>query len=203
MRGCTDCPLPMLSLTQRCSSASGLSTPVSRQTYGAPRVHADLRAGGEKHGRKRIARLMRNAGLVGACHRRGGPTTTRRDSEVRPAPDLVDRNFTASKPNQLWIADITLPADCGGVPVSGCRAGCLEPQGRRLVDGEPSASRAGAGRAGDGVGQRRPHNVIHHSDQGSQPGFNQSLQRSCGSTAGARQTPRQVSSSQGFCETWC
>ncbi len=114
MRGCTDCPLPMLSLTQRCSSASGLSTPVSRQTYGAPRVHADLRAGGEKHGRKRIARLMRNAGLVGACHRRGGPSTTRRDSEVRPAPDLVDRNFTASKPNQLWIADITcLPTAAG------------------------------------------------------------------------------------------
>ena len=50
----------------------------SRQTYGAPRVHADLRAGGEKHGRKRIARLMRDAGLVGACHRQGGPTTTRR-----------------------------------------------------------------------------------------------------------------------------
>ena len=51
----------------------------SRQTYGAPRVHADLRAGGEKHGRKRIARLVRDAGLVGACHRQGGPTTTRRD----------------------------------------------------------------------------------------------------------------------------
>ncbi len=60
----------------------------SRQTYGAPRVHADLRAQGERHGRKRIARLMRDAGLVGACHRRGGPTTTQRDKEVRPAPNL-------------------------------------------------------------------------------------------------------------------
>ena len=73
----------------------------SRQTYGAPRVHADLRAQGERHGRKRIARLMRDAGLVGACHRHGGPTTTRRDKEARPAPDLVDRHFTASGPNQL------------------------------------------------------------------------------------------------------
>jgi len=86
----------------------------SRQTYGAPRVHADLRAQGERHGRKRIARLMRDAGLVGACHRRGGPTTTRRDKEARPAPDLVDRNFTASRPNQLWIADITyIPTAAG------------------------------------------------------------------------------------------
>ena len=79
----------------------------SRQTYGAPRVHAELRAGGEKHGRKRIARLMRAAGLVGACHRHGGPVTTRRDKESRPAPDLVDRNFIADGPNQLWVADIT------------------------------------------------------------------------------------------------
>ena len=86
----------------------------SRQTYGAPRVHADLRAGGERHGRKRIARLMRDAGLVGACHRQGGPTMTRRDKETRPAPDLVARHFTASGPNQLWIADITyLPTATG------------------------------------------------------------------------------------------
>ena len=51
----------------------------SRGTYGAPRVHAELREAGERHSRKRIARLMREAGLVGACHRRGGPVTTRRD----------------------------------------------------------------------------------------------------------------------------
>ena len=79
----------------------------SRQTYGAPRVHADLQGHGERHGRKRIARLMRQAGLVGASHRHGGPTTTRRDKDARPAPGLVDRNFTASGPNQLWVADIT------------------------------------------------------------------------------------------------
>src|SRR3982751_6106515 len=65
----------------------------SRESYGAP-VHAQLRAGGERHGRKRIARLMRDAGLVGASRRRRGPITTRRDKDARPAPDLVDRNFT-------------------------------------------------------------------------------------------------------------
>jgi len=71
----------------------------SRQTYGAPRVHAELRNHGRAHGRKRIARLMRGAGRVGASHRHSGPTTTRRDKDARPAPDLVDRNFTATAPN--------------------------------------------------------------------------------------------------------
>ena len=86
----------------------------SRQTYGAPRVHADLRQRGERHGRKRIVRLMRDAGLVGASHRRGGPVTTRRDTDARPAPDLVDRNFTASGPDQLWVADITYVSTATG-----------------------------------------------------------------------------------------
>ena len=79
----------------------------SRGAYGAPRVHAELREAGERHGRKRVARLMREAGLAGARHRRGGPKTTRRDREARPAPDLVERDFTAAGPNQLWVADIT------------------------------------------------------------------------------------------------
>jgi len=78
----------------------------SRESYGAPRVHAELRAGGEKHGRKRIARLMRAAGLIGASRRRATIVTTRRDKEARPAPDLVDRDFTAFRPNQLWVADL-------------------------------------------------------------------------------------------------
>src|SRR5258705_13508156 len=50
---------------------------------------------------------MREAGLVGASHRHGGPTTTRRNKDDRPAPDLVDRDFNAAGPNQLWGADIT------------------------------------------------------------------------------------------------
>jgi putative transposase len=68
----------------------------SRQTYGAPRIHADLHGHGERHSRKRIARLMREAGLVGASHRHGGPATTRRNKDDRPAPDLVDRDFNAA-----------------------------------------------------------------------------------------------------------
>ncbi len=79
----------------------------SYETYGAPRVQADLRMRGERHFRKRIARSMREAGLVGACHRRGGPVTTRPNREARPAPDLVDRVFSTEASNRLWVADIT------------------------------------------------------------------------------------------------
>ena len=50
---------------------------------------------------------MRDAGLVGASHRRGGPVTTRRDREARPAPDLVERNCAAAAANRLWVADLT------------------------------------------------------------------------------------------------
>ncbi len=69
-----------------------------RAIYGVPRVHAELWAGGRRHGRKRIARQIREAGLVGVSRRRGGAQTTRRDREARPAPDLVDPNFSANGP---------------------------------------------------------------------------------------------------------
>ena len=78
----------------------------SRGTYGAPRIHAELRYEGVCCSRKRVARLLRLAGLQG-CHRRKGPRTTRRNPEMAPAPDLVKRDFAASAPDQLWVADIT------------------------------------------------------------------------------------------------
>jgi putative transposase len=140
----------------------------SRRTYGAPRVHAELRAGGERHGRKRIARLMHSAGLIGASHRRGGPVTTHRDGSSRPAPDLVDRNFTASGPNQLWVADITfIPTAAGFLYL----AVVLDVWSRKVV-GWATASHLRTelvlGALDMAVGQRRPRDVIHHSDQGSQ-----------------------------------
>jgi hypothetical protein len=72
----------------------------SRETYGAPRVHAELAAQGTLVGRKRVARLMQAAGLAGVS-RRPFVTTTRRDPRARPAPDLVRRAFTADGPNRL------------------------------------------------------------------------------------------------------
>lgn len=140
----------------------------SHETYGAPRVHADLREQGEHHSRKRIARLMREAGLVGASHRRGGPVTTRRDQEARPAPDLVDRNFVAEAPSRLWVADITYVPTASGFLYL---AVVLDAFSRRIV-GWAMANHLRAELVLDAlevaVTQRKPRDVIHHSDQGSQ-----------------------------------
>ena len=78
----------------------------SRGTYGVPRIHADLAADGVSVGRKRVARVMRAAGIAGVSRRRG-PRTTRRAVRARPAPDRVERRFEADEPNRLWVADIT------------------------------------------------------------------------------------------------
>ena len=77
----------------------------SRCTYGAPRVHAELRNRGKRVGRKRVARLMRKAGLVGRCPRRFRRTTIPDPSTQ--VQDLVQRQFRPSEPNQLWVSDIT------------------------------------------------------------------------------------------------
>src|SRR5262249_29183437 len=76
----------------------------SRGTYGAPRIHGQLERRGIHVGCKRVARLMREHRLVGAHSRtkwrRGRP-------DIAPAPDLLNRDFTASGPNERWVADIT------------------------------------------------------------------------------------------------
>ncbi len=78
----------------------------SRQTYGSPRVHAALRQSGVRCGRKRVARLMRQASLQG-CRARRRIRTTRSDPGHVPAPNLVERRFAVAHPNQLWVGDIT------------------------------------------------------------------------------------------------
>jgi putative transposase len=79
----------------------------SRGTYGSPRVHAELRQEHGVHcGRKRVARLMRRAGLHGVCRRRTVPTT-QRDARAQPSEDRVHRQFTAQEPDRLWVAEIT------------------------------------------------------------------------------------------------
>ena len=140
----------------------------SRETYGAPRMHAALRDGGERHSRKRVERLMREAGLAGASHRRGGPKTTRRDQEARPAPDLVDRDFTASGPNRLWVSDITfIPSATGFLYL----AVVLDAWSRKVVGWSMAnhlRTELVLAALEMALGQRRPKDVIHHSDQGSQ-----------------------------------
>lgn len=116
----------------------------SRGTYGAPRLHAELRAEGIRVGCKRLARLMRTAGLEGVSRpKRAG--TTRRDREARPAPDLVEREFAVPGPDELWMADITYVPTGGGVLVPLGGPGRLEPPGGGLGHGDPSPDGARPG----------------------------------------------------------
>ena len=79
----------------------------SRRSYGSPRVHAELRLGRDlRCGRKRVERLMRQAGIAG-IHRRRSRGCTRRDAAAQAADDLVNRCFDPNQPNRLWMMDVT------------------------------------------------------------------------------------------------
>jgi putative transposase len=139
----------------------------SRGTYGAPRVHAELAASGRRVGCKRVARLMRAADLRGVSRRRSF-TTTVRDERARPAPDLVNREFHAERPNQLWVADITyIPTWSGFLFL----AVVLDVWSRRIVGWSMAThlrTELVLGALDMALEQRRPKDVIHHSDQGTQ-----------------------------------
>jgi putative transposase len=141
----------------------------SRGTYGAPRIHAELRLDhGVQVGRKRVARLMRSAGLVG-CHRRRGRGLTRRDPQAAPAPDLVERAFAADRPDRLWTADITyVPTGTGWLYL----AVVLDVFSRRVV-GWAMADHLRTELVLDALdmaiwNRRPPPGLVHHSDQGCQ-----------------------------------
>ena len=139
----------------------------SQGTYGVPRMHAELAARGTCVGRKRVARLMRRRRLRGVTRRKGTFTTVR-DREARPAPDLVLRNFAAVGPNRLWLADITyIPTWAGFLYL----AVVLDAWSRRVVGWAMAThlrSELVLEAFNMAVAQRRPTNVIHHSDQGCQ-----------------------------------
>lgn len=139
----------------------------SRGTYGAPRVQAELAAESQTVSRKRVARLMQGAGLAGVSRRRQFTTTTR-DRQGRQAPDLVDRDFAVSRRDQLWVADITyIPTWAGFLYL----AVVLDAWSRRVV-GWAMATHLRTELVLDALNmalwQRRPREVIHHSDQGTQ-----------------------------------
>ena len=140
----------------------------SRGTYGAPRIHAELQAQGVRCGRKRVARLMREANLMGAQRRRYRGTT-RQDRQAVPAPDLVQRDFTASAPNQLWVADITYVATGEGWLYL---ATVLDAWSRRIVGwamGDTLRTELVVDALNMAVWNRRPAvGVVHHSDRGAQ-----------------------------------
>lgn len=136
-------------------------------TYGAPRIHAELAAQAVRVGRKRVARLMRSTGLAGIS-RRKRPKTTLRAREASPAPDLVQRQFTAETPDRLWVADITYVRTRAGFLYL---AVVLDVFSRRVVGWamEPHLRTELVLHALNmALSLRHPRNVIHHSDQGAQ-----------------------------------
>jgi len=139
---------------------------VSRGTYGAPRVHAELAAEGILASPNRVARVMRDADIVGISRRKFVVTTVRDGG--RQAPDLVDRTFTADAPNALWVADITyIPTWMGFLYL----AVVLDVFSRRIVGWSMSTTlhvTVVLDALSMALTMRRPRGVIHHSDQGSQ-----------------------------------
>lgn len=172
-------------------------------TYGAPRIWVDLREAGEHVGQKRVARLMRKAGIVGV-HRRRGVHTTRRGAAEVAADDLVKRDFIATAPNELWVADITyVPTWAGFLYLSVV----LDAYSRRIVGWAMAThlrTELMLNALNMALEQRRPTSVIHHSDHGSQRRFNWLLQQ-CPSDliVTARSMLRQASSSRGSSAVWC
>jgi len=140
----------------------------SRQTYGSPRVHAELVADGTACGRKRVARLMRAAGIVG-CHRRRHVVTTVREPSAPPAPDRIERRFVAEAPNTRWTADITYVPTWSGFLYL---AVVLDVFSRRIVGwamADHLRTEIVLSALEMALWNRRPDpGVIHHSDHGCQ-----------------------------------
>ena len=140
----------------------------SQGTYGWPRIHAELRHRGVRASRKRVARLMRRAGLSGMVCRRKGRTTIRVPG-VATAPDLVRRDFAPTAPNRLWVADLTEIATWEGKLYLAVVVDCYS---RRCV-GWAMAEHMRAELVVEAlemaIWQRRPDaGLVHHSDRGGQ-----------------------------------
>lgn len=140
----------------------------NRQTYGSPRVHAAVRQQGVRCSRKRVARLMRQAGLVG-CRLRRRTRTTQAEPTHQPAPNLVARQFMVDALDRLWVGDITyVPTWEGWLYLAVLVDACS----RRVV-GWAMAEHLGGELTRDALAmalaRRRPTaDLVHHSDRGSQ-----------------------------------
>lgn len=162
--------------TRRAESDAALTAAIrvvharSRGTYGSPRVHAALAAEGSPVGRKRVARLMRTAGLVGVHRRRRtAPVPRPAHRAATTAPDLVHRDFAAPGPDRLWVADITdIPTGEGPLHL----AAIVDVWNRRVV-GWSMAEHLRASLVLDAleaalVARDPAPGLVHHSDRGTQ-----------------------------------
>lgn len=140
----------------------------SRETYGSPRIHAELRFQGVRVSNKRVERLMREARISGLRRVKRGKTTVKIPG-IRTAPDLVARDFVADQPNKLWVADITYMSTWEGWLYL---AAVLDVYSRRIV-GFSIDNHMRSDLVVDALNmaleRRQPQpGLIHHSDHGSQ-----------------------------------
>jgi putative transposase len=142
----------------------------SRTTYGAPRLHADLAAIGQRVGRKRVARLLRLAGLRGIARRRGVPRTTIADPTAAVAANVLMRQFIAAAPDRCWVGDITyLPSDEGWLYLATLLDVCSRRVvGWALADHLRTELALEALQLALGQRQPTPQTLIHHTDRGCQ-----------------------------------
>ena len=140
-----------------------------RGIYGAPRIHAELRDQGVKVGRHRVARLMRQAGIRGKAPSKRRPRTTQSDPTHPVAPNLLDRQFTANRPNAVWLTDITyIDTDEGYLYL----AGVMDLYSRQIV-GLAMADHLHTELVETALDMAVTHrcpppDLLHHSDRGSQ-----------------------------------
>ena len=138
----------------------------SRRTYGSPRVHAELREDGVRIGRGRVARLMREAGLV-VVRRRRVPRTTDSRHDHPVAPNLLGRRFAAERPDAVWLADLTyLPTGEGWMYLA-----AIKDMATREIVGWSMADHLRGELARDALvmairRRRPPRGLVRHSDRG-------------------------------------
>jgi transposase InsO family protein len=161
-----------LALTERIAAIHARS----RQTYGAPRVHAELLVCGDRYGRKRVARLMHAAGLAGRIPRRYRHTTVA--DPLTELPDLVRRDFTPTHPDQLWVGDITYVRTWEGWLYLATLLDCYS---RRVVGwamADHLRTELPLRALHMALARRNPTGtLIHHTDRGCQGGLKGSSQR--------------------------
>jgi putative transposase len=141
-----------------------------RQTYGSPRIHAELRARGLRYNLKRVARLMR-LNQIRARHKRKYHVTTKVDPRLPVAPNLLAQDFQASTPNQKWVTDVTfVPTAEGWLYL----AAVLDLYSRRIIGWAMSATQNTdlvVNALQMAIGRRQPgRGTMHHSDRGKQYG---------------------------------
>jgi putative transposase len=140
----------------------------SHETYGSPRIYAELREEGKGWGRHRVARIMREEGLRARCARRFRWIANKRE-DLPASPDLLRRKFRASTPNQAWVGDITIIRTGEGWLHL---AMLLDLFSRKVVGWATSASprqELALAALRMAIEQRQPRSgLVHHTDRGSQ-----------------------------------